>query len=212
MAAEVAARRIQRGFTRVSASWKVPEGHRRLRPAAWTAPRHGKASNVLLHAFAALAPGVPGARLRLIGGGDAVAGHRALADRLGIADRLDLPGELTGGPPGRRPALGRAARPASRTAAESFGMVLAEAMACGTPVIGSRIGGIPYLVTHRTTGLLVPPDDRRPERRLRRTAVRPRPVRRLGAAGRRHVEQHYAWPELTDRYVRLFRELLAADA
>jgi rhamnosyl/mannosyltransferase len=121
------------------------------RTSAW------KGVDVLLHAFAALAPGMPGARLRLIGGGDAMAGHRALADRLGIADRLDLPGELTGDD------LSDALRSAallvlpSRTAAESFGMVLAEAMACGTPVIGSRIGGIPYLITHRATGLLVPP-------------------------------------------------------
>jgi len=176
------------------------------RTSAW------KGVDVLLHAFAALTSTVPGARLRLIGGGDAVPGHRALADRLGIADRLDLPGELTGD--NLVDALRSAALLVlpSRTPAESFGMVLAEAMACGTPVIGSRIGGIPYLVTHRTTGLLVPPDDPTALAHACASLLSdPALSDALGAAGRRHVEQHYAWPELTDRYVRLFRELLTAD-
>ncbi len=38
--------------------------------------------------------------------------------------------------------------------AESFGMVLIEAMACGVPVIGSRIGGIPTIIDHQKNGLL----------------------------------------------------------
>ncbi len=45
----------------------------------------------------------------------------------------------------------------STSEAESFGMVLLEAMACGTNVIGSNIGGIPHLITHNKNGLLVEP-------------------------------------------------------
>jgi glycosyltransferase involved in cell wall biosynthesis len=43
--------------------------------------------------------------------------------------------------------------------AESFGFVLAEAMSLGTPVVATRIGGIPEVVSDGETGLLVPPRD-----------------------------------------------------
>ncbi len=43
--------------------------------------------------------------------------------------------------------------------AEGFGMVLIEAQACGTPVIGTDVGGIPFAVDDGVTGLIVPPGD-----------------------------------------------------
>ncbi|MFP5384789.1 MAG: glycosyltransferase family 4 protein [Bacteriovoracia bacterium] len=42
---------------------------------------------------------------------------------------------------------------------EPFGITPVEAMACGTPVIGSEVGGIKYTVEHNATGLLVPPEN-----------------------------------------------------
>jgi glycosyltransferase involved in cell wall biosynthesis len=42
---------------------------------------------------------------------------------------------------------------------ESFPMTLLESMACGTPVIATRVGGVPEMIEHGSTGMLVPPKD-----------------------------------------------------
>ncbi|PBC77878.1 rhamnosyl/mannosyltransferase [Streptomyces sp. TLI_235] len=169
------------------------------RTSAW------KGVDVLLHALARPA-GPDTARLRLIGGGDAVPDHLALAGRLGIADRVEAAGELTGQD------LVEAVRTAavvvlpSRTEAESFGMVLVEAMACGTPVIGSAVGGVPGVVADGETGLLVPPGD--PDAlaaACRRLLDDGALADRMGAAGRLRAEEHYDWRRLTARHLDLFR-------
>ncbi|MFE2689043.1 glycosyltransferase family 4 protein [Streptomyces mirabilis] len=172
------------------------------RSSAW------KGVDVLVHAFARLAREVPDARLRLVGDGDALPGLRALAAELGVADRLETPGALSGA------ALTDAVRTAavlalpSLTEAESFGMALVEAMACATPVVGSEIGGIPYVVDDGGTGLLVPPGDPGAlaaacAKLLSDGAL----ADRMGTAGRHAAEERYAWPMLTDRYLDLFRTL-----
>ncbi|MEW1907757.1 glycosyltransferase family 4 protein [Kitasatospora sp. NPDC085895] len=169
------------------------------RSSAW------KGVDVLIRALAG-PTGPAGARLRLVGGGDAVGDHLALAARLGIADRVEAPGELTGRD------LVEAMRTAalvvlpSRTEAESFGMVLVEAMACGTPVVGSAVGGIPGVVVDGGTGLLVPPGDPGAlADACRRVLDDGALADRLGVAGRRRAEERYDWRKLTDRHLDLFR-------
>lgn len=81
---------------------------------------------------------------------------------------------------------------------EGFGMVCAEAMAYGKPVVASAVGGLLDLVEHERTGLLVPPRDPRAlrealDRLLGDEALR----RRLGAAGRQRVERLCSWERVT---------------
>lgn len=166
-----------------------------------------KGVDVLLQAFSTLAD-LPEARLRLVGSGDAVPDHTALAEQLGVAGRVEFTGQLIGD------ALVAALQTAavlvlpSRTEAESFGMVLAEAMACGTPVVGSDVGGIPHVVTHGVTGLLVPPADSDALAAACRQLLQDDALAdRLGTAGRQRAVERYAWPALTDRYLQLFRSL-----
>jgi glycosyltransferase involved in cell wall biosynthesis len=44
------------------------------------------------------------------------------------------------------------------SAHEAFGLVLVEAMLCGTPVVGTRVGGIPHVLKQGEAGVLAPPD------------------------------------------------------
>ncbi|MEV0976751.1 glycosyltransferase [Streptomyces sp. NPDC049915] len=167
-----------------------------------------KGVDVLLRAFAALAD-LPDVRLRLVGGGDAVPDHLAHAQRLGIADRVEFTGGLVAD------ALVAAMQSAavlvlpSQTEHESFGMVLVEAMACGTPVVGSDTGGPRHVIVPGVTGLLFPHADADALAAACRRLLRDgRLADRMGAAGRSCVVERYAWPTLTERYLRLFRSLL----
>jgi glycosyltransferase involved in cell wall biosynthesis len=176
------------------------------RSSAW------KGVDVLVRAFATI-DDVPGARLRLVGSGDAIADLLALAHRLGVEDRVDFAGELRGDDLVAAMQQAAVAVLPSCSAAESFGMALIEAMSCGTPVIGSDVGGIPFVITHDATGLLTPPGDVRAlAAACRRVLGDPELADRLAAAGRRHVNDRYAWDPLMDRYLDAFRSFWPPSA
>lgn len=78
--------------------------------------------------------------------------------------------------------------------AESFGMVLIEAMACAVPVIGTEAGGIPEVVRDGEDGYIVPPGD--PARLAHAIEILlsdPAKAKRMGMAGRAKVEREFAW-------------------
>jgi glycosyltransferase involved in cell wall biosynthesis len=92
---------------------------------------------------------------------------------------------------------------------EPFGITPVEAMACGTPVIGSNVGGIKTTVSHGKTGFLVPPRD--PDAVAERLAylyANPELRRSLGQAARRRAEERFTWPKVVDRLVRLYYQVL----
>ena len=166
-----------------------------------------KGVDVLLRGFAALTD-TPEARLKLVGHGNALPDHTALAEQLGIADRVEFTGALTGG--ALVAALQGAAVLAlpSLTEAECHPMAVIEAMACGTPVVGSDVGGIPCVVVPGVTGLLFPPRNADALAAACRRLLQDGALAdRMGAAGRRRAVERYAWPSLTDRYLELFRSL-----
>ncbi len=93
---------------------------------------------------------------------------------------------------------------------ESFGLVALEAMACGTPVVASRVGGLPYLVRDGETGLLVPENDPAAlAQALKVLLSQPELRERLGARAV-EVARGYSWQRVAAESLALYEEVLAA--
>ncbi|HVM46018.1 MAG TPA: glycosyltransferase family 4 protein [Candidatus Thermoplasmatota archaeon] len=91
---------------------------------------------------------------------------------------------------------------------EAFGIVLAEAAACGTPVVATRVGGAPDVVQDGVTGRLVEHGDvpglaRAIDELLRDPALRAR----LGAAGQARAFAEYSWDAVVERTLAAYAEL-----
>ena len=108
---------------------------------------------------------------------------------------------------------------------EPFGLINLEAMACGTPVVASEVGGIPEVVVHGETGLLVPVEQMdsapfepvNPDRFAHDLASAINELMRnagrrasMGAAARRRVEHVFSWEAVAHRTANLYREVCRA--
>jgi starch synthase len=110
---------------------------------------------------------------------------------------------------------------------EPFGIVNLEAMACGAPVVASAVGGIPEVVEDGKTGYLVSfepdgtpmgaPRDRRAfalalAARINELCSDPALASELGQAGRKRVEDHFAWSTIARQTAQLYRRLCEKPA
>jgi len=165
-----------------------------------------KGLDTLLAAWPLVRRAVPQATLDLVGDGDRQGELAELARTMPGLRRL---GRV---PDGRLAETYRASACLvlpSLTDAESFGMVLAEANACGRPVVASRIGGIPDFVRDGDNGLLARPGDAA-DLAARITALLrdPEGASDMGRRGRARVEREHDW----DRIAAATEDVLVAAA
>ena len=118
-----------------------------------------KGVDVLLRAFDAAAPSLPrDMRLIVVGDGPDAAEFRELAASLDSAPRIEFAGYQTGD--ALQTYVERASLAiASSRCRENMPYSIVEAFAAGTPVVGTRIGGIPELVADGVTGFTCEPSD-----------------------------------------------------
>lgn len=94
---------------------------------------------------------------------------------------------------------------------EPFGITPVEAMACATPVIGARVGGIRTTVQDGKTGFLVPPRD--PDAvadRLAYLYAHPEMLRAFGQAGRARAIKQYTWAQVANRVSALYDDVITS--
>lgn len=131
---------------------------------------------------------------------------REIIRSLGVEDRVDIRGYV---PHDELPRLYREADVfvfPTTYKAEGFGLVAAEAMACGTPVVASRVGAVPEVVLDGRTGLLFTAGDATDLAVKLSSLLNDQELRaRLGAAGVQHVAR-YEWSAIARA---LLRDLIA---
>jgi phosphatidylinositol alpha-mannosyltransferase len=171
-------------------------------------PEERKGLPILLAAFGGLIEQVP-ARLTVIGA-EREDVLRYLADPETMRS-IDVRGRVSG------EALHRAMQEADVLCApslsgESFGMVLTESFAAGTPAIASAIAGYSDVVSDGVDGVLVPPGDpQRLAEELQRAHHEPERLTAMGRAARQSAER-YAWPHVADRVTAVYERALEVPA
>lgn len=167
-----------------------------------------KGIDTMIKALAQLRKGGTDVRYLVVGVGKKRREYKKLAQGLGLADHVRFVGNV---PDADLPGLYNAAvayagisRRADGTRIEGFGVALAEASACGLPVVAGRSGGLAEAVRDGESGFVVDPDDvGAVAEALSRLLTDQLLARRLGQAGRKAVETYYNW----DRVIRDLREI-----
>ena len=183
------------------------------RPYVLAIGRHvrQKGFDVLLRAFAELrAARLPGFDLILAGDGPEYTALRALTAELGLAGHVHFPGRVDHDEALRLFAGCLFFVLPSRM--EPFGLVNLEAMAAGRAVVATRTGGVPEIVLHGQTGLLVPPDDVAAlAGAMGRVAASASLRQYFGGAGKEWVKR-FAWAAAVDRYFKVYERVRARHA
>jgi N-acetyl-alpha-D-glucosaminyl L-malate synthase BshA len=147
------------------------------------------------------------ARLVLVGDGpDRGAAERRAAD-LGLAERVDFVGEQMD----LVPWLSAANLLLLPSAQESFGLAALEAMACGVPVVASRVGGVPEIIEDGVTGFLRDKDDVDGMAAQAVAVLRNAPLAaRVGDAAAASVQRVFCTERVVPQYEAYYDEVLGA--
>ncbi|MFQ1001291.1 glycosyltransferase family 4 protein [Modestobacter sp. SSW1-42] len=187
---------------------RVPAGGRRDRPRIGYVGRLAaqKRADLLVSAFGAMQQE---ADLLVVGDGPERERVHRLVRTSPAADRITTTGFVEhSAVPGVLASLDLLVLP---SAYEEMGSVLVEAMVAGLPVVASDVGGIPEVVVHGETGLLVPPGDVPALTAALDRLVADPALRSRLAEGARERSRHYSWPHLATRVADVYRRVRSGE-
>ncbi|HET6796934.1 MAG TPA: glycosyltransferase [Gemmatimonadales bacterium] len=169
-------------------------------------PRKG--IRFLLEAGAQLKPQYPDLKIVLAGDGFERPALAQLADELGIGSDVTFLGWV---PNAELPPYYRAAAVSViPSLEEGFGIPAAEAMGCEVAVVASDAGGLPEVVEHNVTGLVVPRGDSAAlAQAIGSLLSDPQRRRQMGQAGRARALKLFDWDRTAEQFEELYREVAA---
>lgn len=168
----------------------------------------------LIRSFAVVARSYKGnKKLRLVIAGDGSLRNALpdLARKMGIGDQTEFLGKISHEKVPDLLSTFSVFAALSIADSETFGVGVVEASACELPVVVTSVGGLPEVVLHRVTGLIIPPRDiGAAARALEELVENPSLCLSLGQAGRHFVLENFAWSENASRMERIYESLLVA--
>lgn len=166
-----------------------------------------KGPDVLLKAMPKVIKEIPDAMLLFVGKGEMEEELRLLSKKLGVDKHIKFAGFV--GDSSKKVLFYKSADIfAFPSFSEIFGIVNLEAMACSTPIIASKVGGIPDVVIDGENGLLVPPRDSEALTDALIYLLENEDIReKMGKNGRRRVKG-YSWERIADRTEKIYEEVV----
>jgi L-malate glycosyltransferase len=161
-----------------------------------------------LDAFSFVSKEILEARLVIAGSGPEEGRLKEQALRLGIADKVDFVGRVdTADMP---PLYHSATIALNSSRVDNMPNSVLEALAAGVPVVSTRVGGVPFIVEHERTALLIPPRDPTAMASAMLRLLRDRDLwQRLRKAGVEEAKR-YTWAQVRPALLRVYGEALAA--
>jgi phosphatidylinositol alpha-1,6-mannosyltransferase len=166
-----------------------------------------KGVDKVIEALPAVARRVPDIRYVVVGGGTDLPRHQALAEKLGVAERVHFSGVL--GDEALRACYRNCDVFVMPSAGEGFGFVFLEAMKYGKPIVAANSGGAPEVVQDGVTGKLVEYGDKEQlAQALIDLCLDPNLRQRLGQAGHQRLQEKFTFSHFQQKLTEiLIREL-----